>query len=559
MPRSTALLSPLPNTHSSREAQRTREVADFAALRAANPNSALTHGLELVKRLRDENAQSALATCLRHLGSILAETGNPQAGLKHVVESETIFRQIGDVQGIVAALAVQATCLTAQGMYQRALRNSLSAMRLARESSLRDDVARLSSGLGNLYRMTGKTQLAVLTYRSGMRLASRLKLRDVYLAGLNNVAMCALDIGDYSRALRLASRALRFCAVKPGAGGSSAMEGYVKHTLGEALFACGKLDDSMHMMRDAYAIARARNLSTVERKCAIALGRIGIHQGDFDFAKEYLDLAHFSAIDTDDRHAILEISLLQAQVVSRDGQAANGWIARSLTSLNSLDHALKMQRREVLEFEQELEEMREDVELGRIKQVELAARLNATQRRAQELAVAANTDALTGLRNRRALSEFVDAVLNKPSREPYSILMFDIDRFKAINDAFGHPVGDHALALLAGSVHNILRAGDEFFRYGGDEFIVIATGRGAGNGVRLAEEITRVARALSPSNIDPVSISVSVGVVYVPAVTLVDWADVMERVDASLLQAKAQGRGCIVGQRLTPASLRSVN
>ena len=557
MPRSSATLSHLPNTEITRETQRSREVTDFAALRAACPNSAFTHGVELIKRLRSEDAKFALGTCLRHLGSICAETGNPQAGLKHVVESEAIFREIGNVQGIVAALAVQATCLTAQGIYQRALRNALSATRLAREAGLREDVAKLSSGLGNLYRLTGKTQLAVLTYRSGMRLASRLKLRDTYLAGLNNVAMCALDVGDNARALRLASRALRFCMAKPSATKATAMEGYVKHTLGEALIACGKLDEARRTMRDAYEIARARSLSTVERKCAIALGHIGILQGDFRFAKEYLDLAHFSAINTDDRRAMLEISLLQAQVESKSSQAAGGWIARSLTTLNALDHALKMQRREVLEFEQEVEEIREDAEEGRIKQLELAARLNATQRRAQELAVAANTDALTGLRNRRALAEFVAAVLDKSDRESYSILMFDIDRFKAINDAFGHPIGDHALALLAGAVRGILRAGDEFFRYGGDEFIVVAAGRGAGNGMHLAEEIVRVARAISPSNFDPVTISVSVGVVYVPAATSVKWADVMERVDTALLQAKAQGRGCIVGERLTPASLRT--
>ncbi len=554
MPRSIATLTPLPHSRTNRAEQLAGELADFARLRAANPSAALSQGVELLKRLRAENALHAVATCLRHIGSILAETGDPHAGLKHVVESEQLFRQIGDPPGIVAALAVQSTCLMAQGLYQRALRNTLLAMRVAREANLREDVARVSSGLGTLYRMTGKTDLAILTYRSGMRLASRLKLREIYVAGLNNTAMCELDRGNPLRALKLAQRAHRLGVQHQHV---TAFLGYVKHTMGVALVACNRLQEAREVLLDAYAVSRARSLSLVERKCALELGRIGVATQDFALARAYLDLAQFNAISADDRRAVLEIALLQAQLEAANPHALQTWLARSVAALDALDKSHTAQRRDALELEQELDDIRHEAELGKLKQVELAARLTATQRRAHELAIAANTDPLTGLRNRRALAEYVEAVLNKPKREPYAVLMFDIDRFKAINDAFGHPVGDQALSLLANAVRGVLRAGDEFFRYGGDEFLVVAAGRGARNGEHLAEEITRVARSLAPSEIDPVSISVSVGVVYVPAVAQALWPLVMQRVDSALMQAKAQGRSCVIAQRITPASLRT--
>jgi diguanylate cyclase (GGDEF)-like protein len=553
MPRSAASLPSLPNSLQNREEAIARELLEFTSLRGTHPTAALTRGYELLKSFRNDNAQAAIATCLRHLGSILAETGDPHAGLKFVIESEQIFRTLDDAHGIIAALAVQGTCLAAQGLHQRALRATLLAMRLAREAGLREDVARLSSGLGSLYRATGKYDLATLTYRSGMRLASRLKMHGVYLSALNNLAMCSLDRNDPVQALRLVKRVIRFDLTKPE---TAFVAAYAKHTHGVSLLKLNRYAEAKSVLLSAHEIARSRALSNVERRCAFDLGQLAKAMGDAALAREYLDLAHYAAIQANDRHEALQIAIALAQLDAVDPTRAAIALTRVDAYLKALDQSIVAARRDALELEQELDTIRNEAEQGKLKQVELAARLSATQRRAQELAVAANTDALTGLRNRRALAEYVSAVLMKPERDAYSLLMFDVDHFKAINDAFGHPMGDQALSQLATTVRGVLRAGDEFFRYGGDEFIVIATGRGARNGAHLAEEIVRAARNLMPSDIDPVVISVSVGVVFVPQAIAPAWSLVMQRVDAALLEAKALGRGRVVAQRITPESLR---
>src|ERR1035438_2686393 len=87
----------------------------------------------------------------------------------------------------------------------------------------------------------------------------------------------------------------------------------------------------------------------------------------------------------------------------------------------------------------------------------------------------AGTDALTGTLNRRAIERQTERVFN-PSRrrnDSVAVLMLDIDRFKEINDSYGHLAGDLALCAVADCLRDTMRAGDLIARLGGDEFLVI--------------------------------------------------------------------------------------
>ncbi len=106
------------------------------------------------------------------------------------------------------------------------------------------------------------------------------------------------------------------------------------------------------------------------------------------------------------------------------------------------------------------------------KLTELAVRFNV-----EDLASAAMTDALTGVGNRRAMREALDAAseLRRASGNEFSIVMIDLDGLKAINDRQGHAAGDRALVALARSVRDALGDGEKMFRVGGDEFVVLLT------------------------------------------------------------------------------------
>lgn len=104
-----------------------------------------------------------------------------------------------------------------------------------------------------------------------------------------------------------------------------------------------------------------------------------------------------------------------------------------------------------------------------------------------------NTDALTHVYNRRYLDQKLDEEIDRASRYsiPLSIMMFDIDHFKAVNDTWGHPVGDKVLVEFGELINSVIRASDIVARYGGEEFLVITTSTNKASACHLAERIRK--------------------------------------------------------------------
>jgi diguanylate cyclase (GGDEF)-like protein len=168
------------------------------------------------------------------------------------------------------------------------------------------------------------------------------------------------------------------------------------------------------------------------------------------------------------------------------------------------------------------------------------ALLNAEVHRA--VATRAETDALTGLHNRGAFEEHFPALLADPRAQPLTLLMLDLDGFKAFNDGHGHPAGDALLREVARSISAAVRAGDRVYRHGGDEFAVLLPATAPAVGARVAERI-RAAIAMLDAGAGT-RVTASVGAASNPDdATTRD--GLVAAADAALYRAKESGGDCV--------------
>jgi diguanylate cyclase (GGDEF)-like protein len=126
-------------------------------------------------------------------------------------------------------------------------------------------------------------------------------------------------------------------------------------------------------------------------------------------------------------------------------------------------------------------------------------------------------------------------------RLPLALIAFDIDRFRAINDTFGHPVGDVALRCVADTARAMLRSSDVLVRSGGEEFQVIAPHTSAIDGLKMAEKLRAAIEQADIPGCDHVT--VSLGVAQLGELESGD--SLALRVNAAMARAKRAGRNCV--------------
>ena len=169
----------------------------------------------------------------------------------------------------------------------------------------------------------------------------------------------------------------------------------------------------------------------------------------------------------------------------------------------------------------------------------------ALGRQADRLALLSITDALTGLRNARALEERLRHELARSTRyrQPLSLLLIDLDGLKVINDRMGHDAGDRALRHIAVAIQSQLRLSDLGARWGGDEFALLAPNTGAMAAAALAERVrSLVANDPAGRFVPPVTISIGIATFDADQDIQVDPVTLMRAADSALYEAKRMGR-----------------
>jgi diguanylate cyclase (GGDEF)-like protein len=171
-------------------------------------------------------------------------------------------------------------------------------------------------------------------------------------------------------------------------------------------------------------------------------------------------------------------------------------------------------------------------------------------------------DGLTGCFNRAHAIETLDAELRRAKRSgsPVSMIMFDVDGFKRVNDSYGHLAGDRVLAEVGRQLADVVRTSDVKCRYGGDEFLLVLPDTPAAGARQLAESIRQeISRLVVPAGDAEIAVTASLGVVTADGEEQ-DVLAFIAKADSALYRAKRDGRNRVrVGDADTVAPMRLVS
>jgi diguanylate cyclase len=215
--------------------------------------------------------------------------------------------------------------------------------------------------------------------------------------------------------------------------------------------------------------------------------------------------------------------------------------AKQCDNAQDLEALLEVLADETRQMRRSTRALREDFEMRSLEMQELQNELRQVKR-------AAISDPLTGLPNRRALLDAMSELGSAPDAPRHSLLMIDIDNFKAINDRHGHLIGDRVIRFVADVIRQNTKGQDTPARFGGEEYAILLPNTQLAGAMTVAENIRHAianARLVRSANQEPLGlITISAGVATVRKGE--DSLELIERADQALYLAKERGRNKVV-------------
>ncbi len=225
-------------------------------------------------------------------------------------------------------------------------------------------------------------------------------------------------------------------------------------------------------------------------------------------------------------------------------EAFNTMSSHLATSRDQRDVAELELKKTLDELEERVIERTKDLKAANDKLlIEIAERKRAEK----ALEEAARTDALTGLLNRRAMLERMNAEIDRFHRNQvsFTLILGDIDFFKSVNDTYGHPEGDRIIKLIANALRSGVRSVDMVARWGGEEFLLMLPDTGLAGGSEVAEKLRKsIYGNIWPTGHEEKLVSMSLGVSVFDGSGHLE--DCIKQADEALYEAKESGRNRVV-------------
>lgn len=481
-----------------------------------------------------------------------------------------LARTSGDVGMLASGLQLRGGVYSLLGIYGKALADLLEAQRLFQQNELAEAASQNLLSIGIAYRRLGLPDKAREYLNQSVAHAQQVGDRESLFVSTLQLGYADEEAEHYSTALKTYRAALNLATPS----GDRSSIGSANMAIASALIGLHDYPQALASLQTAQADFVAAGDTADEGMLQFHRGRAMAGLGQQRQALTAFDRAG-TALDISGNQRYLEL-LHQAKAQSLEAtgkaEAALAEYKRYLAAHEAVTQQRTDQQAQMLRGQFDAD--RNDLENARLKAEQTLqdrqVRSLQTVRFWQQVTMAllvvllgvlalltvrqlgrlrrwkqiASLDPLTGVANRRALDHFsADAMRRARTHgESLAVLALDVDRFKTINDRFGHAIGDRTLKHIARVCQESLRDNDLLGRIGGEEFLAVLPGNSLQHAAEVAERLRRRVETLAPPDL-PAKLRVTVSIGFA---TLSpqdgSFADLERRADMALYQAKAAGR-----------------
>lgn len=443
---------------------------------------------------------------LQQLAWVFYCLGNFASALELIQSAQNISASIGDQSREAEALNTMAIILLDTGDRAAARSNFQQSLLIFREIGNLEKTATVLNNLAMFWKDEGQFGQALNTGLESLSMAQQANYAVIVLHALDTLGQVYLAQRDFERALSFFQQALDLARGKT----LRMVELEAQLNMAKTEFELGRLDEALLYARQALVISEGLQAN---RWCAHAhelIAKIFERKIEFDNALQHFKLFH---------------------------------------RYNELVFSLESEKRlNTLKIVYEVESARKAVENIRNKNLQLEREIEERQQLSAQLEKLASTDPLTGLYNRRYFYNVAEQLFSQTSRQSdnLSIILIDVDKFKNINDQYGHARGDEYLVAMAHRLQTLFRRTDVICRYGGDEFLILLPGASQEQACRLAEQTREqiISHPLLPGPHEP-PLTISTGVAGYNK-NIASLEELIRKADEALYKAKAKGRNMVV-------------
>ena len=483
-----------------------------------------------VDLLANGNEPQLLAEALETRGDILSLLGEQAKAMLDFQRARAAYRQAGIADEVEPLMLSLAVAYRRMGDAEQAHRYFTQARQRMQARKDWEGAATNLIQLGFLHEESGAPERALPSFEQALDIGIRHRLPDTANSALLGLAEAQISLGQGEAGLRTLERARQGFEARQ----DSSSEDSLQLLTGQALARQGRHADALAHYRQALPLIKRngndRYLALLYKAQATSLEAMGHAAAALSDYKQYTELQR----RLQGKMRLEQGRLLEYEYEIRRGEFENRRLRIDAASKQEQVHALERVRRW-----QWL-----TIVLGALLLALLTSLAWRHGRTSRRLSRQSLIDPLTGIANRAAIeAEAVRAIERAPrAGSVVSLLMLDLDHFKAINDRHGHAAGDRVLCATTNAWQASLRGRDPLGRIGGEEFVVVCADTTLEQALVVAERLREATATLRFDDIDPaLRVTVSIGVAQSQRAGDTH-EGVLARADAALYRAKQRGR-----------------